>query len=531
MPKLRWFAALSAALVLATAPCAAVTLRYSGTTAPLTMDPHATNDFVTTALVRQVYDSVVALENNMELGPGIATEWSYQGQNTWRFKLRQGVKFHDGSALTADDVAFSILRQKTSPLYAALFGNIKEVRKVDANTIDVVSNAADPILPRRMVRLFVMSRAWATANGLEKVPDLGAQATEAHSLRHANGTGPMKLVAQEPGRKTVFQRNKAYWGPSPGNVDEAVYTPIASAPTRIAALLSGEVDLVTDVPLQDIERLKTTTGFRIQEVPQLLVMLLEMDGSRDVALDAFDKSGQPLKTNPLKDVRVRRAFAHAIDANLIVQRVMRGHARVVGIPAAPGFAGFQQDLAARWPTDPARAKALLAEAGYPNGFGIQLNCPLERYTNAEEICKAVASMLARIGVDVKVKAMIWPEFSRMLVQGPNSSFHLIGAAGNSGDLQDMLVSVLATRDKQKARGGQNWAMWTNRDLDAVVDQLVVSFDPAKRTELYRAGLTIAKDQVHGVYLHQPYLIWGTKASVSVPARADSAVMLQNVVIK
>ncbi len=531
MPKLRWMAALSAAFVFMTAPCAAVTLRYAGTTAPLTMDPHSTNDFVTTSLVRQVYDSLVGLSNNMEVVPGLATEWRYEGNNTWRFKIRQGVKFHDGSALTADDVVFSIMRQKSSSLYASLFGSIKQATKVDANTVDVVSTVPDPILPRRMVRLFVMSQAWANANNVEKVPDLAAQATEAHSLRHANGTGPMRLVSQEPGRRTVFQRNRAYWAPANGNVDDAVYTPIASAPTRIAALLSGEVDLITDLPLQDIERVKGTQGLKMLEVPQVLLMMLEMDGSRDVALDVFDKNGQPLKANPLKDLRVRRAFAHAVDANLLVQRVMRGHARVAGIPAAPGFAGYQREADQRWPTDVAKAKALLAEAGYPNGFVIQLNCPSDRYINSEELCKGTASLLARIGVDVKVKSMVWSEFSRMLVQGPNSSFHLIGAAGNSGDVQDMFSAVVATRDKQKNRGGQNWAMWTSREFDANLDQLVATFEPAKRAELYRKGLEIARDQVHAVYLHQPYLLWGMKAGVTVPPRADSSVMLHEAVLK
>jgi peptide/nickel transport system substrate-binding protein len=495
------------------------------------MDPHATNDFVTAALVRQVYDSLIGLEDNMDLSPGIASEWSSQGENTWRFKLRSDVKFHDGSALNADDVVFSIMRQKVAPLYAALFGDIKEAKKIDHVTVDVTSNGPDPILPRKMVRLFVMSKAWATENGVANVPDLGAQGTEAHSLRHANGTGPMSLVLQEPGRKTVFARNKAYWGPFTGNVDEAIYTPIASPPTRVAALLSNELDLITDLPIQDLERVKSTPGFKVQQAPQQLIMQLEMDGSRDVALDVWDKAGQPLTANPLKDVRVRRAFAHAIDANLIVQRVMRGQAIVVGTAAAQGFGGYQKDLDTRWPTDIQKAKALLAEAGYQDGFAIQLNCPLERYVNTDEICRAVASMLARIGVEVRVKGMVWPEFARMLVNGPSSSFHLIGAAGNSGDTQDTFVSVMATRDKQKGRGGTNWAMWTNAEFDANLDELVKTFDPARRTELYRKGLTIGRDQVHAVYLHQPLLSWGMKQSVTVPTRADSAVMLQRVVIK
>ena len=256
-----------------------------------------------------------------------------------------------------------------------------------------------------------------------------------------------------------------------------------------------------------------------------------MDGTREVALDLFDKAGQPLKSNPFKDVRVRRAFAHAIDAKLIVDRVMRGHAVVVGAAAAAGFGGYQKDLDTRWPTDVALAKKLLTEAGYPDGFVAQLNCPLARYVNTEEICRATASMLARIGVEVRIKGMPWPEFARMLVNGPNSSFHLIGASGNSGDVQDTFTSVMATRNKDKGLGGTNWAMWTNAEFDAVTDELVRTFDPAKRTELYRRGLTIGKEQVHAVYLHQPMLTWAMRKSLTVPARADSAVMLKDVVMK
>ncbi len=528
-----WIAAAGAALTLAllAVPAQAATLRYGGTTAPLTMDPHATNDFVTTALIRQVYDSVVGLNDQMELEPGLAEEWKYQGNNTWRFKLRPNVKFQDGSAMTADDVIFSILRQKSSPLYASLFGGIQQAVKVDANSVDVISSAPDAVLPRRMVRLFVMSKAWATANGLEKVPDPGAQGSEAFSIRNANGTGPMKLALQEPGRKTVFKRNAAYWGPFKGNVDEAVYTPISAAPTRVAALLSGELDLITDLPIQDVERVKSMPSFKTLQAPQQLIMQLEMDGSRDVALDAWDKAGQPLKTNPLKDVRVRQAFAAAIDTKLIADRVMRGQARVVGIPAAPGFGGYQKDVDQAWAVDPKKARQLLADAGYPDGFAIQLNCPLERYTNTEEICKASASMLAKVGVDVKIKTMVWPEFSKMLVHGPTSSFHLIGAAGNTGDAQDMFVTVLSTRDKAKGRGATNWALWTNPEFDGVVDQLVTTFDPAKRTALYKQAFTIAHEKVHAVYLHQPFLNWGAKANVTAAARADSVVRLQDIVVK
>jgi peptide/nickel transport system substrate-binding protein len=519
-----------AALLLTTGAAGAETLRYGGTTPPLTMDPHATNDFVTAALVRQVYDSVVGLEDDMSLAPGIATDWEYLGESTWRFTIRDGVTFHDGSPLTAEDVAFSVMRQKESPLYRALFGTIEDARVENGNQVDVVTREPDAILPRKMVRLFVMSREWATENGVEDVPDLGAVATEAHSLRHANGSGPMRLVNHEPETRTEFAKNEEYWDDFPGDVTRAIYTPIGSAPTRVSALLSGELHLITDLPIQDTDRVANTPGFTVEQVPQQLFMQIEMDGTRDVALAVYDKAGAPLQANPFRDLRVRQAFAHAINPQQIVDRVMRGHASVVNGPQALGLAGFQEDIGEMASHDRDRARELLAEAGYPDGFNVTLNCPLERYVNTDEICRAVAGMLARVDVGVQVNGMVWPEFARMLVNGPDSSFHLIGASGNSGDLQDVFVSVLATRDAERGRGGTNWALWSNEEFDQVVDQLIEEFDEDKRQEHYRRGIEIAQENVHAIYLHQPLLSWGMQENVSVTPRADAAVLLHRVEI-
>ncbi len=520
----------SVALALTASPMQAAELRYAGTTPALTMDPHATNDFVTTAIFRQVYDSVVGLTLDMELAPALATEWEYLGDNTWRFKLREGVTFHDGSPMTAEDVVFSIMREKDSRFYTALFGGISEAKAVDGLTVDVISTAPDPILPRKMTRMFVMSKAWAEANDSMEIPDLGAEGAEAHSVRNANGTGPMKLISHDPSVETVFERNENYWDEWPGNVDKATYLPVGSAPTRVAALLSGEVDLIVDLPLQDIERVSSTDGFKMEQAPQFLLMQLELDGTRDVALDTWNKDGTPIESNPFKDVRVRLAIAHAVDAELIVDRVMRGNGRIVGIASVPGFGGYQADLDERWPTDVERAKELLAEAGYGDGFTTQLNCPLERYVNTDDICRAVASMLAQIGIEVQVNGMVWPEFARMLVNGPTSSFHLIGNGSNSFDSQDTFTSTMMTRDADKKEGFFNWALYSNEIVDKVARELPVTFDQEERTNLYREGLTAARDTVSAVYLHQPMITWGMKDGITAPIRSDATLTLQNVVV-
>ena len=519
-----------AAAMPAPMPAAAATLTYAGSSPPLTFDPHGTNDFATTAVFRQIYDSLVSLDRDMKPVPGLATSWEQQGDHAWRFHLRDDVVFHDGQKMTVDDVVFSVLREKGSGYYSSMFGGIADAKAVDATTVEVTSKEPDPVLPQKMARLFVMSKPWSVEHGLEAIPNLGAQGSEAYSVRHANGTGPMALQTQEPGVKTVLHRFDKYWGKATGNVTEATYLPIGTAATRVAALLSGQVDLVADVPLQDIERIKSTAGFTLRQVPQMLWMQLELDGTRDAALETYDKAGQPLKTNPLKDTRVRQAIAQAIDAKLIIDRVLRGNGRPVGIPSLPGTDGYQAALDVRWPTDPARAKALLAEAGYPNGFTTQLNCPTERYASTEDVCRAVASMLGRVGIDVKVNTIVWPDFARLLVNGPSSSFHLIGVASAWG-IQDVFVSEMMTRNPKAGEGFFNWAMWHNDELDRVAREMRVTFDPARRDALAKEGLEIAKKDVYAVYLYQPMLNYGSKANVDAFLRSDSTLLLQDVVVR
>ncbi len=523
-------AVMLVASLLAGPPARAAALTYAGAAPPLTLDPHGTNDFATTAVFRQIYDSLVAMNATMEPVPGLATSWESIDAHTWRFHLRDGVTFHDGSPFTADDAVFSVLREKGSGFYSSMFGGISDAKIVDRLTFDVTSKDPDPILPRKMARLFVMSKTWSLAHDLQTIPNLGAQGAEAYSVRHADGTGPMQLATQEPGVRTVLHRFAQYWGTATGNVTEATYLPIATPATRVAALLSGQVDLVEDLPLQDVERVKGTAGFAVHEVPQLLWMQLELDGTREAALSTWDKAGKPLTTNPFKDVRVRTAIAQAIDAKLLVDRVLRGAGRVVGVPGLPGTEGYVASQDTHWPTDPAHAKALLAEAGYPDGFVTQLNCPVERYALAEDMCRAIASMLGRVGIEVRVNTMVWPEFARMLVNGPSSSFHLIGIASSWG-AQDTFVSEMMTRDPKAGEGFFNWALWHNDRLDAIARELRVTFDQKRRDALAYEGMEVAKSAVYSVPLYQPMLIWGSKLNVNATLRSDSTLLLQDANMK
>lgn len=518
-------------LALATAICATLfgaaeaqnrTFRYTASAPLLTMDPHATNDFITQMVVTQIYEALIKLDHDLTLKPGLATSWEPTGERTWRFTLRQGVRFHDGTPFRASDVAFSVERARAGRFWTAFAGPIERVEVVNEQTLNITTRAPDPLLPRKMSRILIMSEEWSRRNGAAAAHDLAATGGEFHAQRNANGTG-IFMLRQHDTQRTVLVRNPNWWGETNTNVTEAIYTPIAAAPTRVAALLSGEVDLVTDLPLQDIDRVRGTQGMKVEQAPQLMMMQFEMDGTREEGNGMWDRQGQPLPRNPFRDVRVRRAVAHAIDANAIVQRIMRGNARVAGVAAIPGVNGYQEDLDRRWEFNVATARQLLTEAGYANGFAVTLNCPVDRYVNTEAICRAAATMLAQINVEVRLNLQPWAAFVPPLTR-LESSFHLIGSGPNGQDTQDTLHATMMTR--QGENGFFNWARWTNPQFDAVVTRLLAEFDAGRRQALYREALQIARDNVHAVYLHTQVVTWGLRANVTGRIRQDAGVSLE-----
>lgn len=521
MHKLIRMVAVAAMVALGGTAAESKAFRYAASAPLLTMDPHATNDFVTQMVVTQIYEALVRLDVELKLTPGLALSWEPNGERTWRFRLRPGVRFHDGTELTPADIVFSVARARAGRFWSVFAGPIEKIDVVDATTLDITTKAPDPLLPRKMSKILIMSEAWSKRHGAEKAHDLAATGGEFHAQRNANGTGPF-LLREHGTARTVLARHAGWWGRNDGNVTEAVFTQIAAAPTRVAALLSGEIDLVTDLPLQDIDRVRAAQSMKVVQAPQLMIVQLEMDGTRDEANAMWDRQGNPLPRNPFKDVRVRRAVAHAIDANLIVQRVMRGQGVPAGIAAIPGVNGYQKDLDRRWAFDPARSKALLAEAGYPQGFKVQLNCPSDRYVNSEAICRAVAAQLAQVQVEVQLNLQPWAAFVPPLTR-LESSFHFIGSGPTGQDTQDTLHGTMMTRTAEN--GFFNWARWSNPEFDAAVTRLLREFDPARRDALYREALRIARDDVHAVYLHAQMVTWGARATVDARIRQDAQVML------
>jgi peptide/nickel transport system substrate-binding protein len=348
--------------------------------------------------------------------------WKAIEPTVWEFKLRPGVKFHDGSALTAADVVFSFERAKApSSDFKTYIASVKEVKAVDAQTIHMVTDGPNPILPDQLTNIAIMSKAWSEKHNVTK-PQNYKDKEETFAVRNAMGTGPFIVKQRDPDIKTVWAKNPDWWGikQDPHNIDEIVYTPVKEPATRVAALLSGQLDFVLDIALQDVGRVKQTSGLTVKETAQIRSIFFGLDvGSQELKYSSVKGK------NPLADKRVRQAMYQAIDAEGIKAKVMRGFAAPAGMITSPGVHGHTPDLDKRLKFDVAAAKKLMAEAGYANGFDLTLDCPNDRYNNDEAICQAAVAMLAQIGINVKLEArsktLHFPK-----VQKKDSSFYLLG---------------------------------------------------------------------------------------------------------
>jgi peptide/nickel transport system substrate-binding protein len=504
---------LGACLFVASA--SAQTLRWASQGDPQTMDPHSQNELLTNNLNGQVYESLVNRDRRLELVPVLATSWQQSGPLRWRFKLRPNVKFHDGAPFSADDVVFSVRRARDSAsdirAYALALG---EPQAVDALTVDFVLKEVDPIFLQHLSTVQIMSRTWSEQHGAAKPIDYKSR-QEGYAALHANGTGPYKLALRQPDVKTVYQRNTAWWGRFDGNVQQVVYTPIKSDATRVAALISGEIDFVLDPAPQDLARLRGTPGVKVIEGPENRIVFVGMDQGRDQLLYSSVKG-----RNPFKDLRVRRALYQAIDIETMRSRLMRGQALPTGgITPSPAGAYDDPELETRLPFDLAAAKRLMAEAGYPQGFEVTLDCPNNRYINDEEICQTLAAMWAKLGVTVRVNAMprttYFPKLQRL-----DTSMYLLGWGGSITDAETTLTPLLRTRGEGGV-GAWNFGQISDARLDELAAASSREADPKKRERLVKAALKEQKDQVLHLPLHRQVVPWGARQNVDVVHRADN----------
>jgi peptide/nickel transport system substrate-binding protein len=515
---------LLGALATASLATQAATLRVASAFDPQTMDPHGLALLYHTRVAFQIYENLVTRDEQFKLEPGLAQSWQMINPTTWRFVLRQGVRFHDGSIFSADDAIFSVERAlgPTSQRSFLLKG-LSQVKKVDERTIDFLLTAPDAVWPEKLQYVAMMSKAWCVQHGAEKSQDFNAK-QEMFTVRNAMGTGPYKLERYEPDVRVVLKRHDGWWGWSDkrsGNLDTVTFTSIRSDATRLAALSSGEVDLVFDPPFQDVERLKTDARLAVSTTSDIGTQYFTFDQARDELIygDVKDK-------NPFKDLRVRKAVAHAVNVDLIVQKVLRGQGTPTGSLLSPRVDGYDKELDKRLPYDPAKAKALLAEAGYASGFGVTLDCVNVAFREA--VCQAAAAMLTQVGIRVQVRSSPTNTFFPRLSTG-NSSFIEYGWS----PLPDpwTTLNALFRTFEPSGLGTFNAGRYSNPKLDVLIDAVRTEPDLTKRRARVGVVLRMLHDDLAYLPLYRRHLNWAMRKSVSVAMWPNDTMELRWVKVK
>jgi peptide/nickel transport system substrate-binding protein len=472
------------------------------------MDPHSLNESLQLTVLENVYEPLVNRDRNYKLTPGLATSWKQTSPTVWHFDLRKGVQFHDGTPFTADDVIFSYERAKSEGSDMKTYvGQIKEIKKLNDHSIDIVTVQPFPILPDVFYRWFIMSKKWCEQNQATRPVDRRKGIENAASFR-ANGTGPYRLRERQPNVRTTFARSGNYWGKIDGNVDEVIFNVIGNDATRIAALVSGEVDVMEPVPVQNIDQIKAAPNLKVLQGPELRVIFLGMDQKRDELLFSNVKG-----KNPFKDKRVRQAFYQAIDIEGIKRTVMRGASNPIAEMWPQQVNGFAPDLNKRLPYDPEASKKLLAEAGYPSGFEVTMNCPNDRYVNDAAICQAVSANLARVGVKINLaaetKGTYFPKILRR-----DTSFYMLGWTSSTVDAHNVLYSIMASPG-EGGRGQFNLGAYSNPKIDELTAAIASEVDPKKRNDMIHEAIKIHEDDIGHIPLHQQYLNWAAKKNVDM----------------
>lgn len=509
----------TAALVVAGAVSAghAETLKFAFQGTLNALDPYSLNETFTLSALGNTYEGLTRRGPDLQIEPALAESWEIIEPNRWRFHLRHGVKFHNGNDFTAEDVAFSAerVRAEGSDLKTRINADAK-VEIVDDYTVDFVLPGPNPILHYEWDTWYIMDKEWTEANDAVKVTSASDTNPNFAGL-HANGTGPFMITSHEPGVKTVYEKFDGWWDKPQHNLDRVEFTPIGSDATRVAALLSGELDMVYPVPVQDLKRVEDNEGTHTLVGPELRIIFLGMDQMRDELLYS-DVKGK----NPFKDVRVRKAFYQAIDIEAIKSKVMRNMATPSALMISP-LLFSRSDEFQRFPYDPEAAKALLAEAGYPDGFSVGLDCPNDRYVNDEAICQAVASMLAKVGVKIDLNAQPKAKyFAKVLASGGyDTSFYMLGWTPGSLDSWNVLSSLIQCRDEKGNGGAFNLGGYCNKEVDDLTAKILVENDPEKRDQLISEAFRISNEEVSHIPLHQQSLAWGVSDKLDVVQRADN----------
>ncbi len=511
-------ALLCAALAAAAAVPAvqAKTFKWASAGEISTWDIHSQNNALQNGIHAAVYESLVYYDSRtFKVEPMLATSWTQVTPSQLRIQLRQGVKFHDGSNFTADDAVFSLNRAmaKTSNFTPYIVG-FDRIVKVNASTIDIFTKGPNPVLLNQLTELRMMSKAWAEKNNSVEPKDIRNVNQETFANRNAMGTGPFVLKEWVQDQKMVFAKNPAWWGKAEGNITDIVYTPIKSEATRVAALLSGEVDLLLDPSPNDLARLRSNANLKVIDGVENRTIFFGLDQFRD-ELPGSDVKGK----NPLKDVRVRKALYQAIDIDSLTRVTMRGLSQPTGAIVAPQVAGWTEQVHKRFPYDQAASKKLLTEAGYPNGFEVDFACPNNRYINDEEICQAVTAMWAKVGIKAKLRTLPLVTYFPM-IQRYEASIYMLGWGVPTFDSLYSLQSLVRTVGTG-GDGNYNVGRYSNQRMDYIVDRIKTETDLLVRSRLMTEGLQLQNDTVANIPLHNQIIPWALKKNVNVVHRADN----------
>lgn len=482
---------------------------------PSSVDPHYHNLTPNNSMSAHIFSRLIEQDEKQRLTPGLATSWKPIDDLTWEFKLRKGVKFHDGSDFNADDVMATVKRAPNvpnSPSSFALYLKGKTFEKVDDYTIRVKSEEPYPLMAVDVSTIHIIS---------DKAVD--ASTEDFNTGKASAGTGPYKFVEWVPGDRLVLERNEAYYGTKP-IWDKVVYKPIKAGPARVAALLAGDVDFIDNVPTIDIARLQKDPNLSLSQGISNRIIYLHLDQFREETPDITAKDGSKIK-NPLLDPKVRKALSKAISRELIVERVMEGVAIPAGQLLPEGFFGVSPNLKPD-AYDPEGAKKMLAEAGYPNGFKMKVHGPNDRYINDAKILEAVAQMFSRIGIETSVETMTKSVFFKRASAGgpdktPEFSLVLVGWGSGTGEASSPLKSLLATYNKEKGMGSSNRGRHSSAKMDAVLDEALATVDDDKRAALLAKATDIAIGEEQGIIpLHYQVNTWAAKKGLTYNARTD-----------
>jgi len=495
MKTLRTLTAATAIFLGAVGMAPAQTLNFAYDADPVSLDPHEQLSGGTLQLSHMVFDPLVRWNNELGFDARLAESWERIDDTTVLFNLRQGVTFHSGNAMTADDVVYTIERLKSSPDFKGIFASWSSARAVDDHTVEIKTNGPSPLVLHTATYVFPMDRAFYEAGGDEIVKH-----GDSFASQNISGTGPFTVASREQGVKVVFERNASYWDTSsPGNVQTAVLTPIKEAPTRVAALLSGDVDFIAPVPPTDLARIDSDEN----------VDLVTMTGTRIITLQMNQQ-----RHEALANVKVRQAIVHAINNEGIVQKIMKGFGTAAAQQSPAGYVGYNPNLVPRY--DLARAKELMAEAGYADGFSATMMCPNNRYVNDFKICEAAAAMLAKIGVEIDLttmpKAQYWPKFDERA-----ADIMMIGWHSDTEDSANFNEFLTMTPNPDTGRGQYNSGNYSNSMVDDLTLASLTETDDAARADMLQKVEQILHDEAAYVPLHWQDLAWAARKGVGAEA--------------